>query len=146
MFTYYHKNHTTSFNQFAMLQEYALKPLLILLGLFGAMIIYLMANHIQLFWYGVIGVVMLALLSNFFGNINARSHYLEMGFSDQHFYLRSAYDIAYNQNLKYYPISYANATLERNAIVINYIEQTVKIRQEDWEKFYEIWQQFSVVN
>ena len=143
MFIYYHKNHTSSFNTFGMLQEYALTPLLILLGMFGAMIIYLMANHIPIFWYGIIGGIVLAFLSNFFGQVNARSSYLEVGFSEEFFYLRSAYDIAYQQNLKYYPINYANATIEKNVILINYIEQTVKIRQEDWQNWHEIWQKFN---
>jgi hypothetical protein len=143
MFVYHHKNHSASFNTFGMLQEYALTPLLVLLGLFGAMIIYLLANHVQLLWYGTIGGICLALLSNFFGKINARASYLEIGFSEEFFYLKSAYDIAYNQNLKYYPLAYANATMERNTIYINYIEQTVKIRREDWEKWHEIWAVFN---
>ena len=143
MFVYYHKNHTPSFNSFGLLQEYALKPLLILIAIFGGMILYLMANHIPMLWYGVIGGIVLAALSNFFGSINAKAHFLEIGFAENHFYLRSAYDIAHNQNLKFYPVAYANATIERNAIVINYIEQTVKIKQEDWSKWHEIWAQFN---
>jgi hypothetical protein len=143
MFIYYHKNHASSFNTFGMLQEYALGPLLIFLAVYGGMIVYLMANHIPLFWYGIAGGIILALLSNFFGKVNARASYLEIGFSEEHFYLRSAYDIAYKQNLKYYPIVYANATMEKNIIYINYIEQTVKLRQEDWRDFYEIWQRLN---
>lgn len=139
MLTYYHKNHASSFNTFGMLQEYALTPLLILLAMYGGMIIYVLAQHAQLLWYGIIGGIVMAALSNFFGRINARSAFLEIGFSEEHFYLRSAYDIAYKQNLKFYPIAYANATMERNVIFINYIEQTVKIRQEDWRDFYGIW-------
>jgi hypothetical protein len=140
MFIYYHKNHASSFSTFGMLQEYALAPLLILLALYGGMLVYLLATHVHLLWYGIIGGIILALLSNFFGKVNARSHFLEIGFSEEHFYLRSAYDIAYKQNLKYYPIAYANATMERNIIYINYIEQTVKLRQEEWRDFYAIWQ------
>jgi hypothetical protein len=143
MFIYYHKNHAASFNTFGMLQEYALTPLLIFLAAYGGMIIYLMANHIPLLWYGVIGGIIMALLSNFFGNVNARANYLEIGFSEEHFYLRSAYDIAYKQNLKFYPLAYANATMEKNIIYINYIEQTIKLRQEDWRDFYEIWQKLN---
>jgi len=139
MFVYRHKDHTSSFNAFGMLQEYALQPLLILLAIYCSMIIYLMAWHIPLLWYGIIGGIVLALLSNFFGKINARSSFLEIGFAEDHFYLRSAYDIAYKQNLKYYPLAYANATMERDTIFINYIDHTIRLRRDDWDQWHEIW-------
>ena len=139
MFVYYSRNHQSSFNVFGMLQEYALQPLLILLVMYCGMIVYLMAHQVQLLWYGIIGGIIMALLSNFFGQVNAKSSYLEIGFSDDHFYLRSAYDIAYRQNLKYYPTAYANATMENNIIYLNYIDQTIKLRREDWLNWYEIW-------
>ena len=139
MFAYYHKNYSASFNTFGMLQEYALQPLLILLALYCCMVIYIMAWHLQLLWYGIIGGIILALLSNFFGTVNARASYLEIGFDEHHFYLRSAYDIAYKQNLKFYPLAYANATIERDTIYLNYIDHTIRLRRDDWAQWHEIW-------
>jgi len=144
MFAYYHKNHTASFNAFGMLQEYALQPTLILLGLYCGMIIYVMAWHLPLLWYGIIGGIVLALLSNFFGQVNARSSYLEIGFDGDYFYMRSAYDIAYKQNLKFYPLAYANATIERDTIYLNYIDHVIRLRREEWPQWHEIWQELTV--
>ena len=37
------------------------------------------------------------------------------------------------------PADIANATMENNIIYLNYIDQTIKLRRDEWLNWYEIW-------
>ena len=121
------------------MQEYMVGPYLVLLGLFGMIMLYLIANHNEILIPGLTGGFAVIILGQYFGLTNARSHFVEIGFSETHFYLQSAYDSAFNQNLKLYPLIYSNAVLDNGVIFLNYIDHTIRLRANDWPDWQEIY-------
>src|SRR5438045_9183872 len=118
---YYSRNYRSGKGWFAV-QEYMLGSYAIFLGLYGMAIIYMVARHSEILIPGLIGGFATIILANYFGLTNARSHFVEIGFSESHFYLRSAYDAAFNQNLNLYHIEYSNVVVDIELIFLNYIE------------------------
>ena len=121
------------------MQEYLARPLLFLTTILGIVLLVLLSQHKPILWPGVIGCFIVVALGNLLGNLYAKNAFLEIGFSDEFFYMRSAYDIAHQKDFKMYPLAYANATRQGDTIMINYIEQNVKIRYAEWREWGEIW-------
>jgi hypothetical protein len=142
MDVFYHRNYAQSHNRFALLQDYVLQPLMLFLGFYALMLVYLIAGHKAVLWPGIGGILISAVLGTFFGMTRARAAFLEIGFSGDFFYMRSAYEIAFQKNYKYYPLQYANITREGSNIYLNYIEQTVRLHREDWEHWNTLWERF----
>ena len=145
MLIYHHKNYTPGANRFQLLQEYMMRPYLILFLIFAGMIITLLAEHEPVLLPGIIGIFAIIIVGNILGTSLAKSQYLEIGFQEGYFYMRSAYDIGMRKNLRFYPLSYANATRDGSTIYVNYIDQVVKIRHDDWSQWPELWAMFSQV-
>jgi hypothetical protein len=139
MKVYYHNSFPESQNRFIVLQDSLIRPYVVLFVGLVIAIIYALAKHFPILWLGFGGTFFVLIAGNFLGLAFARSNFLEIGFEGKFFYLRSAYDIAFRTKLRYYPLEYANATLEPDKMYLNYIEQTVKLKREDWEAWNEIW-------
>ena len=120
-----------------------MRPFLVLFMIYAGMLIFLIAGHDSILLPGSLGLFAVLMLGNLLGNSFARSHYLEIGFHKGYFYMRSAYDIAYQKNLRFYPLPYANASKDASVIYVNYIDQIVKLPAEDWENWEDLWQVFS---
>lgn len=142
MLKYFHINFPESANRFQILQEYMVRPYLMLTAIFGIILLVLISQHKPVLWPGIIGSFTIIFLGNMLGQLYAKNAFLEMGFSEEYYYMRSAYDIAYKKDLRLYPIVYANATRQGDTIMINYIEQNVKIRRADWRDWEEVWYRF----
>ncbi|MGZ5243719.1 MAG: hypothetical protein ACXWEY_09765 [Bacteroidia bacterium] len=136
---YFHINFPDSANRFQILQEYMVRPYLMLTAIFGIVILVLISQHKPVLWTGIIGSFAIVFLGNMLGQLYAKNAFLEMGFSEEYYYMRSAYDIAYKKDLRLYPIVYANATRQGDTIMVNYIEQNVKIRHAEWKEWEEVW-------
>lgn len=112
---------------------------MLLTAIFGIIILVLLSRNQSILWVGLIGSFAIIFIGNMLGQLYAKNAFLEIGFSEEHFYMRSAYDIAYQKDLKLYPIMYANATRQGDTIMLNYIEQNVKIRRGEWQQYDELW-------
>lgn len=143
MLVFHHKNYPHHGNRFGLLQEYMMRPYLILFLIFAGMLVFLLADHQPVLIPGVIGIFVVIIGGNILGTANAKGNYLEIGFEDGYFYMQSAYDLAFKKNLRFYPISYSNATRDGTTIYVNYIDQVVKIRHDDWNEWPELWAVFS---
>lgn len=146
MIIFRHINFQESKNKFSLLQEYMVRPILILFLLYSGMLLFLLAERSPILIPGIMGLFVVTIFGNIFGTSLAKGHFLEIGFSDNFFYLRSAFDIARNKNLKFYPLVYASAQRQGNIIHLNYIDQTIKLKAEDWEKWDEIWLSLNNIN
>ena len=135
---FYSQNYRNGKGWFAV-QEYMLGSYAVFLGLYGMIIIYMLARHTEILIPGLVGGFATIILANYFGLTNARSHFVEIGFSESHFYLKSAYDAAFNQNLKLYPIAYSNVVVDKELIFLNYIDHTIRLRTADWPEWQEVY-------
>ena len=115
------------------------RPYLLLTGIFGIIILVMISRNQSILWVGLVGSFAIIFIGNMLGQLYAKNAFLEIGFSEEYFYMRSAYDIAYQKDLRLYPILYANATRYGDTIMLNYIEQNVKIRRGEWQQWDELW-------
>ncbi len=142
---YFHINFDANVNRFHLMQEYMVRPYLMLTAILGIILLVLLGQHKPVLWPGVIGSFVIIFLGNMLGQLYAKNAFLEIGFSEEHFYMRSAYDIANRKDLRLYPIMYANATRQGDTIMINYIEQNVKLRRHEWQQWHELWFNFTEI-
>jgi hypothetical protein len=140
---YFHINFNPNVNRFQLLQDYMIRPYLLLTSILGIVLLLLLAQHKPVLWPGVIGTFTIIFLGNLLGKLFAKAHFLEIGFSEEYFYMRSAYDIAYKTDLKLYPLAYSNATKQGQNILLNYIEQNVKVNRFEWKEWDELWYNFN---
>lgn len=122
-----------------------LRPTLFLFLIFAGMLLVLMARHEPVIVPGVAGIFIVLVVGNILGDSYARSAYLEIGFENHFFYMRSAYEIVNNKNLKYYPVAYANPVMSADGLTINYIDHSIKLKKADWERFEEMWAAFNFI-
>lgn len=137
------RRHKEGASKLFLIQEYVARPTLIFFALFGVVLLYLLARHQSIVLPGIIGALLVVVLGNYFGYASAKSSYMEIGFVDEYFFMKSAYDVAYDKNLKFYPRSYANPTREGSTIYVNYIDHVVRLKADEWENWNGLWQMFN---
>lgn len=126
-------------------QDYATGPLLTLMAAYGGMISYRVARHLNIMWWGLLGFVAVLIISGWAGRMRAANTIVEIGFRDNFFYMRSAWDVYRGNDLKLYPVVYSSAAQEGDGFSLNYIDRTVRLRREDWgEPLHEIYMQLQV--
>jgi hypothetical protein len=140
---YRHKQYPENEGKKYLLQEYLLRPTLVLFSIFAGMLLILIWKHEPVLIPGLIGLFVVLVVGRMLGESFAKSNFLEIGFDGYFFYMRSAWDIVNKKNLKYYPVAYANPVRNQEGISINYIDHTVKLKMADWERFEEIWASFN---
>jgi hypothetical protein len=126
-----------------LLQHYKLRPFALLFVIFAMMLVYMISRHLPILLFGVLGSFFVVVAGNFLGDVIAKAQFMEIGFQDDFFYMRSAYDIAHQKNLKFYPLSYANVTREGDSIMLNYIDRTVRLRRDEWPDIQGLWEKLN---
>jgi hypothetical protein len=143
MLRFQHKNFPGQGSRKFLLQEYMLRPTLILFIVFAGILLLLLSRHEPVMIPGLSGLFIVLIIGNVLGDSFARSDFLEIGFENHFFYMRSAYDIVNKKNLKFYPLVYANPVISADGMSLNYIDHTIKLHKADWEKFDELWAAFN---
>jgi hypothetical protein len=143
MLRFQHKNYPEQGSRRFLLQEYILRPTLFLFLIFAGMLLVLMARHESVIIPGIAGIFIVLLIGNVLGDSYSRSDYLEIGFENNFFYMRSANEIVNKKSLKYYPIIYANPVMGHDGLTVNYIDHSIKLKRADWNNFEEIWSAFN---
>ena len=142
MIVFHRKDYVPGTPRMALMQEHLLGPYAFFMGLLGILIIYLLAQGRSILIPGVAGIFCIVILGQFFGAMRSRNKFLEIGFLEDSFYLRSAYDVIFDKNLRLYPLAYANPVEQNGVITLNYIDHPVHLRRDEWESWDEIWMRF----
>ena len=127
---------------FALIQEHSARAYLLFFALWACGLYLYIANHISVLWYGIIGILGVFLLSNFAGMVQSKMQYVEIGFNGAFFYMVNVYDIAFNNEIKYYPSSFANASKDGLNMYVNYHGQMIRLKREDWQEWDELFAAF----
>jgi hypothetical protein len=127
--------YPTDDKPFKLLQEFAAKPFLGMLTVWGAYLYLLLARHEPLFWPALLGLMLIVFLANLLGLLNLRRTYVQVSFQGEFFYIASVYDIAFRKQAEYYPLQFANAFVERSILQVNYKGQFIPLRREEWPEW-----------
>ncbi len=127
---------------FTIIQEHAASAYLFFFAIWACGLYLIIANHLAVFWYGIIGLLSIFLLSNAAGMIRSKMQYVEIGFNGAFFYLANVYDVAFKEEISYYPSAFSNVNLIANEMHINYKGQIIILKKEDWKDWAEMYQSF----
>lgn len=83
------------------------------------------------------------LITNYLGQMQMQKTWVEIGFTDTHFYLLNFHDLLKAKEPLYYPLEAANPKkVGREHLQINYAHYTLKIKLSDWESPQDLYYRF----
>ena len=122
----------------ALIQEQSMQPFVGMLAVYAAMIYWLISRHESLLWPGILGAFATMAFSNIAGRVKARNAFVEAGFNGRFFYLASVWDIASARQVDYFPLEFANPSMEGGSLFVNYKGQIVRLNVNDWRDMPEM--------
>jgi hypothetical protein len=129
---------------FSILSEYAYKSYIFFLSFWIAIMYVLLARHLQILWFGIGGLFATVIMSNIAGAINAKANFVEIGFNGGFFYIASVYDIAFQSEIEYYPLAFANISNEGGSLYVNYKGRMIRLKKEEWTNWQELYFAFEM--
>ncbi len=115
-----------------LIQEYATNAYLALFFVLMVFIYYRLLHGLPL-WPAIPAAFLLILASNYYGMIRMRKIFVEIGFSEDQFYIKNLYDVAANKPPLWFDKKYANIRRNKNQMWINYYGRTVHIDLKHWK-------------
>ncbi|MDZ4840314.1 MAG: hypothetical protein SGJ04_09930 [Bacteroidota bacterium] len=136
---YHSKAYKTTDKSRSILVDYLPGPLAVCLSIYAAAILYILSRHDPILFPGTIGIILSISVARLFAENKARNTWVEIGFIDNYFYVRSAWEVHQHSKLKMYPAAYASESMSESGLMLNYVDRNIKLTDADWgSNLYEI--------
>lgn len=129
----------SSGNRFAVLQEYAMQYYAIFVMTVMIFVVVRIYYQQEVFWIGTVGGLLAVAVANMFAYVKMQRKIAEIFFVNDSFSIISVADIVYEQELKNFPLRFANPTRNGDTIQIHFTDQILTLKREDWDEFDLVW-------
>lgn len=138
--SYYHNQYQENQSKFGLIQQHSTGAVFIGLGIAFIIIVYRLANNLNVNWYHSLLFVAAVYIGYEVGIIRAKATPIEIAFSGDAFYIQTDHSKVYDKEYKWYPLNYASAQLTPKGIELNYINRIYVLKNEEWNNLPIIWQ------
>jgi len=125
-------------HKFHAIQAYAAPKYVTFFSLLMLVILYAMSRHSSLLHIGIWGTLIAVFLAQFSGVVAMKRSIVEIVFVDDHYAIRTAYDVIFDKLCPMAHISLSNARKEGEKLTISYNHRIINIERKDWVDFDEI--------